>query len=99
LSRKTGTPNAITKNMKDVLELAFNRSGGVDYLCRVAENDPKTFCALLARLVPNTVQLDVKVAMDLGLAMRESQQNLERLNHKIIDVKPAQPAKSLITKE
>jgi len=37
---------------------AFNALGGVEYLCAVAREDPKAFCALLGKLIP------VKVAGD-----------------------------------
>src|SRR5262245_13707334 len=37
---------------------AFSILGGVEYLCRVARDDPKAFCALLAKIIP------VKVAGD-----------------------------------
>ena len=37
---------------------AFNALGGVEYLCAVARENPKAFCALLGRLIP------VKVAGD-----------------------------------
>jgi len=37
---------------------AFSALGGVEYLCAVAREDPKAFCALLGKLIP------VKVAGD-----------------------------------
>lgn len=51
--RPKGTPNKITKALKDAIEHAFIRVGGEAYLVRVAESDPKTFCALLAKLLPS----------------------------------------------
>ena len=97
--RKKGQKNKLTKNIKEAVESAFIRVGGVAYLETVARDDPRTFCALIAKIIPATVALDITHKIDLGLAMRESQQNLERLNQKIIDVTPAKPAKSLITKD
>ena len=50
-SRK-GIPNRTTQNIKEAIEGAFDRLGGVDYLVTVGRNDPRTFCALLSRLLP-----------------------------------------------
>lgn len=50
-SRK-GIPNRTTQNIKEAIEGAFDRLGGVDYLVKVGQKDPRTFCALLSRLLP-----------------------------------------------
>ena len=56
--RKKGGTNKITADVKQAIMEAFNALGGVEYLCAVAREDPKAFCALLAKLIP------VKVAGD-----------------------------------
>ena len=50
-SRK-GIPNRTTQNIKEAIEGAFDRLGGVDYLVSVGQSDPRTFCALLSKLLP-----------------------------------------------
>lgn len=50
-SRK-GIPNRTTQNIKEAIEGAFDKLGGVDYLVKVGQKDPRTFCALLSRLLP-----------------------------------------------
>ena len=50
-SRK-GIPNRTTQNIKEAIEGAFDKLGGVDYLVHVGRKDPRTFCALLSRLLP-----------------------------------------------
>jgi hypothetical protein len=50
-SRK-GIPNRTTQNIKEAIEGAFDRLGGVEYLVHVGQSDPRTFCALLAKLLP-----------------------------------------------
>jgi cyclopropane fatty-acyl-phospholipid synthase-like methyltransferase len=50
-SRK-GIPNRQTVAIKDAIERAFDRLGGVSYLEHVGKTDPRTFCALLSRLLP-----------------------------------------------
>ena len=74
--------------MKEVLHLAFERAGGVDYLVKQAHAEPKAFMALLGRIVPAQVALDLAVTFDLGAAMLENQRNLDRLNSMTIDHHP-----------
>ncbi len=50
-SRK-GIQNRQTVAIKDAIERAFDRLGGASYLEHVGKTDPRTFCALLSRLLP-----------------------------------------------
>lgn len=50
--RPKGIPNKITLSVKEAIERAFERVGGVSYLETVARSDPRTFCALLSKLLP-----------------------------------------------
>ena len=50
-SRK-GIPNRQTVAIKDAIERAFDKLGGTDNLVHVGRTDPRTFCALLSRLLP-----------------------------------------------
>jgi len=56
--RKKGGTNKVTADVKQAIMEAFSALGGVEYLCVVAREDPKAFCALLGKLIP------VKVAGD-----------------------------------
>jgi hypothetical protein len=89
--RVKGSKNKITKDMKELLHLAFKRAGGVDYLVRQADAEPKAFMALLGKLVPVQVALDISVHLDLGKAMIENQANLDRLNTLILEHEPDIP--------
>lgn len=53
--RKKGVPNKITADMHAVIHNAFAKLGGVDYLVQVGREDPRTFCALLAKTVPTQI--------------------------------------------
>ena len=64
LGRKTGgrtkgTPNKTTSEMRDAIIQAFHEAGGVDYLVRVASDDPRTFLGLLGRVLPKEVKAEV----------------------------------------
>ena len=50
--RSKGTPNKVNAAVKEAIVSAFNKVGGEDYLVKVAENDPRTFCALLGKVMP-----------------------------------------------
>jgi hypothetical protein len=97
-SRRTRGPAKLSKDMKEVIHLAFERAGGVRYLVRQAEAEPKAFMGLLGRIVPNEVRLDVLVALDLGQAIRDNQRFLES-HAPPIDVTPSKPATPLVTEE
>jgi len=57
--RQKGTPNKITKSMRDAVYQAFENKGGVAYLEKLAEDDPKTFAMLCARLIPAELKAEV----------------------------------------
>jgi hypothetical protein len=50
--RKKGGTNKVTADVKQAIMEAFSALGGVEYLKHVAITDPKTFCALLGKLIP-----------------------------------------------
>ena len=52
VGRVKGTPNQLTASIKDAIHNAFERLGGVSYLEHVGRTDPRTFCALLSKLLP-----------------------------------------------
>jgi hypothetical protein len=52
VGRQKGTPNALTASIKDAIHNAFEELGGMSYLVHVGRNDPRTFCALLGKLLP-----------------------------------------------
>ena len=57
--RKKGVPNKTTVAVKDAILQAFDSVGGEKYLVQVAENDPKTFCTLLGRVLPSEIAVSV----------------------------------------
>jgi len=52
IGRAKGTPNKLTVSVKEAVENAFTELGGMDYLVHVGRTDPRTFCALLSKLLP-----------------------------------------------
>jgi hypothetical protein len=52
IGRAKGTPNALTVSVREAVERAFEKLGGASYLEHVGRTDPRTFCALLSKLLP-----------------------------------------------
>ncbi len=50
--RQKGTVNKLTVSVREAIEHAFDRLGGASYLEHVGRTDPRTFCALLSKLLP-----------------------------------------------
>lgn len=53
--RTKGTPNKLTASVKEAITEALARAGGVEYLLRIANEDPRAFCTLLGKVVPMQV--------------------------------------------
>jgi hypothetical protein len=53
--RPKGSPNKTTAAVKEAILKAFDSVGGPEYLVTVAQEDPRTFCALLGRVLPMEV--------------------------------------------
>jgi hypothetical protein len=52
VGRAKGTQNKLTVSIREAIERAFDNLGGASYLEHVGRNDPRTFCALLSKLLP-----------------------------------------------
>ena len=50
--RPKGVRNKLTATVKEAIVEAFNQVGGVNYLVSIAKDDPKTFCALVGKVIP-----------------------------------------------
>jgi hypothetical protein len=50
--RKAGTPNKVTRSLKEDILEAFLKVGGADYLVGKARENPTAFMSLLGRVLP-----------------------------------------------
>ena len=48
----------MTTALKDALMASFDEVGGAEYLLDLARTDPKTYCGLLAKLIPAELKLE-----------------------------------------
>jgi hypothetical protein len=58
--RKSGVPNKVTGELRAMVLQALSESGGVEYLKRVAKENPAPFLALVGKCLPK----DITVAGD-----------------------------------
>ena len=56
--RERGTPNKVTKQLKELILGALDGVGGQAYLERQAEENPGPFLTLLGRILPSTLSGD-----------------------------------------
>lgn len=57
--RQKGTPNKMTKNVKEALVEAFERMGGVESLIAWGQDNPDEFYKLWIKLLPNEVKAEL----------------------------------------
>ncbi len=53
--RQKGSLNKLKLEVKEAIAAAFDEVGGKDYLIKLAASDPRTFCALVGKIVPMAV--------------------------------------------
>ncbi len=56
--RQKGSPNKITKQLKDTILQALDEAGGVDYLKQTAIDHPAAFLTLVGKVLPLQVTGD-----------------------------------------
>lgn len=56
MARPKGSPNVLTKTIREGIFEAFEELGGKDWLVRLAKDDPRSFSGLLAKAMPTQVE-------------------------------------------
>ena len=60
--RRKGSPNKITRTLRELLLKALDDVGGQEYLAQQARENPAAFLALLGRLLPNEIKASIDQA-------------------------------------
>jgi hypothetical protein len=63
--RAKGTPNKVTKELREMILGALDDAGGQSYLYKQALQEPKAFLALIAKVIPREVEN--KISGDIGI--------------------------------
>jgi len=58
--RPKGVVNKNTAALKELILVAMDKSGGVEYLVKQAEENPNAFLSLIGKVLPLTVVGDMK---------------------------------------
>jgi hypothetical protein len=74
--REKGTPNKLTKELKDMIRQALEDAGGIEYLVKQANENPNAFLSLVGKLVP--LQLSGEVNHNYVMRAPAPAQNVEQ---------------------
>jgi hypothetical protein len=58
--RKKGSVNKHSAELKELVSKALNNKGGVEYLERLADDEPAAFCSLLRKNMVQSVEHDIQ---------------------------------------
>lgn len=50
--RKAGTPNKMTRELKEMILEALDKAGGIEYLVKQADEKPVAFLGLVGKVLP-----------------------------------------------
>lgn len=64
--RPKGAVNRVTADVKSMVMTALDHAGGAEYLFMQAYDNPKSFMALVARIIPSEVKAQVEGKIDIG---------------------------------
>jgi len=76
----SGKPLKSTIVLKQMIDAALYKVGGVDYLARQAEENPVAFMNLIAKTMPKNINVDIKDnrnVSDMIIAARKSVKTLQ----------------------
>lgn len=66
--RKPGSPNKVTRELKEMILMALDDVGGVDYLKQTAIDNPSAFLTLVGKVIPLQVSGDPKQPLRMEIA-------------------------------
>jgi hypothetical protein len=69
--RQKGTPNRVTRDLREMIEGALEDVGGRGYLVGQARENPTAFLALLKGLLPKQVSADIRAQTEIVDKRRE----------------------------
>jgi hypothetical protein len=65
--RSKGQQNKNTTLLKDMILQALNDSGGVEYLVKLAQDNPGAFATLLGKVLPTQIQGDPEKPLAIAI--------------------------------
>ncbi len=77
-----GAKSKLTKTLKEAIELSFQEVGGVEYLTRIALAEPATYLALVGKIIPKEVVIDLS-AKYADMTLEEKEAEAKRMAHEL----------------
>lgn len=68
--RKRGVPNKTTSALRELVLRALDEAGGVDYLRRMADEQPVAFLGLVGRLLPLEARIEAATAQRIEFSWK-----------------------------
>ncbi len=81
--RQAGTPNKVTKELKEMVLEALDQAGGVTYLKKQAAVNPAAFLSLVGKLLPREGKPDHGGRLTLGELIEASYTRLDERSHRV----------------
>jgi hypothetical protein len=82
--RPKGHANKITLSIREMIEGALKEAGGQKYLLNLSKSDPKAFCSLVAKILPNSISLGSETGLPaISISFVES--NTKRLDDETLN--------------
>lgn len=63
--RPKGSPNHVTREIREMIECALHSAGGEDYLVEQARDNPTAFLGLVGKLLPKDMNLRTEVSVEV----------------------------------
>lgn len=73
--RKTGVPNKLTRDLKEMIEGALVAVGGQRFLEKQAVKKPEAFMALLGKCLPRDINVGGGLKLQVNLVSRDQASN------------------------
>ena len=91
--RKRGVPNKTTRALRELVLLALDEAGGVDYLRRMADEQPVAFLGLVGRLLPLEARIEAATAQRIEFSWKapDEEELTRRFNALDLQRAPYQP--------
>ena len=62
-----GDPSKVNRSIREAIQMAFEQVGGVEYLVRLAQEDPKTFVPLLIKTMPPEPRVPLEGGLNIHI--------------------------------
>lgn len=88
--RGKGVKNKVGQDLREMVKMAFDQAGGVDYLVARSKDQPVAFMNLVAKVIPQEHKVSHELGDRLVELLQERRTQLQDMRGDAIDVTPAE---------